>query len=135
LELTKTEKNILKAVGECGSTSLTAHGIAEKAGCSPAFVCEKLKDPDFKTLFREVMEASLSAEVPEILKTFTEAAKQGSFKHGKLILELTGVYSEKQRVEMSGKVDLGDSPFKNEEERNEFIQTTLSKVRSGLEEK
>lgn len=131
MDLTKTEKNILKAVGECGQTTLTAHAIADKAGCSPAFVCEKLKDPEFKVMFREMIEASLSAETPQILQTFSDQAKQGSFKHGKLILELTGVYSEKQRVEMSGRVDVGVDIFKDEEEKNSFIRSTLEKFKEN----
>ncbi len=118
-------------MGEAGQSTLTAKMIAEKAGVSPAKVCERLQDPDFKVMFREILEASLSQETPHILRAIAQEAKEGSLPHAKLILELTGVYSEKQRVEMSGKVDLGESPFKTPEERQEFLKQTLKRTQKS----
>lgn len=135
MELTKTEKNILKAVGECGQSTLTVQAIAEKAGCSPAFVCEKLKNQEFKGMFKEMLESSLSAETPQILQTMATNAKKGAFKEAKLLLELTGIYNEKQRMELSGRVDVGVDIFKDEEEKNSFIRSTLKRfAESGDEE-
>ncbi len=129
-KISQLEKKILKAVGECGQEMVTLHEIAQKAGCSPVKVCEKLKNPEFKTMFREVLEAGIAAEAPEILRSFTELAKNGSYQHGKLLLELSGIYSEKQKIEMSGTVDIGDSPFKNDDEKQAFIENTLKQVKN-----
>jgi len=76
-------------------------------------------------LFITSITNSLVMETPAILHTFTEAAKEGSFKHGKMILEITGVYQEKQRVELGGKIEVGDSPFKDDDERISFLKATV----------
>lgn len=115
----------MAAAAECGQHRLTAEGLAALAGCSPALVCKKLKNPEFRQLFITSITNSLVMETPAILHTFTEAAKEGSFKHGKMILEITGVYQEKQRVELGGKIEVGDSPFKDDDERISFLKATV----------
>jgi len=128
VEINEKDKKILRAINEVGQEQLTASMIAEKADCSVAEVCERLKDPDFKGMYREMLESTLTAETPQILHTMAEKAKQGSFKEAKLILELTGIYSEKQRVEMSGGVDINIDAFKDNEERQAFLEATLGKL-------
>ena len=130
-KISTTDKKILRAVGESGQTTLTAKMLAEKAGVTPQTVCERLRDPDFKVMFREMLEASLAQETPHILRAMAQEAKEGSYQHAKLILELTGVYNEKQRVEMSGKVDMGESPFKTAEERQKFLEETLKRSKGS----
>lgn len=128
MEISELDKKILKALHETGQSQLTASIIAEKADCSVADVCERLRDPEFKSMYKEILESSLTAETPQILHAMAAKAKQGSFKEAKLILELTGVYSEKQRVEMSGGVDITIDAFKSEEERKAFVEATLGKI-------
>lgn len=127
IKLSKVEKKILTAALECGQQRLTAEAIAGIAGCSAALVCKKLQRPEFRQLFVEAVQSSLVVETPAILHTFTQAAKEGSFKHGKLVLEMAGVYQEKQKVELGGKVEVGDSPFKTDDERREFLESTVSR--------
>lgn len=122
------EKKILAAALKCGEKRLSVSGLAEESGVKKTVICEKLKNPEFRQLFSEVMQAALTAETPEILHTFVSAAKEGSFKHGKLILELTGVYSEKQKIELGGKVELTETLFKSDEDRESFAKATLDKL-------
>ena len=133
--LSKTDRKILAAAAECGSKKLTVSGIAKIAGCSPAHVCKKLTDPEFKQLFSETLRTSLITEVPEILHAFVLAGKQGVFKHGKLILEMSGVHQDKQRVEIDGHLSSGDSPFKDDEERKAFLKATVEGFLSNHETK
>jgi hypothetical protein len=126
LKLSKVEKKILAAASECGQNRMTAEAIADLAGCSSALVCKKLQRPEFRQLFVECVQTSLVVETPAILHTFTNAAKEGSFKHGKLVLEMAGVYQEKQKVEIGGKVEVGDSPFKTDEEKASFLTATVA---------
>jgi len=128
VELNEIDKKVLKAINETGQSQLTASAIAEKADCSVADVCERLRDPEFKGMYKEMLESTLTAETPQILNAMAAKAKQGSFKEAKLILELTGVYSEKQRVEMSGGIDVNVDVFKDDEEKNAFVEATLSKL-------
>ncbi len=126
IKLSRVEKRILAAALECGQTHLTVEGIAQAAGCSAEVVCKRLQRPEFKQLFTEAVQSALVAETPAILNTFVHAAKEGSFKHGKLILEITGMHQETQKVELAGKVDVGESLFQSDEERREFLQATLA---------
>ena len=52
-------------------------------------------------------------------------AKAGSFKHGKLILELSGLYNEETNLNVNATVAVGESPFKSEEDRSKFLKATL----------
>ena len=88
-------------------------------------VAKKLQVPEFRQLFVEAIKSSLIGETPAILHTFVSAAKEGSFKHGKLILEMTGVHTDKQKVEMSGQVEINDTLFKTDEERISFLKETV----------
>lgn len=124
-KLSKTEKKILASAAETGQKQLTIDTIAAKAGCSPVLVAKKLQVPEFRQLFVEAIKSSLVGETPAILHTFVSAAKEGSFKHGKLILEMTGVHQDKQKVEMSGQVEINDTLFKTDEERISFLKETV----------
>ena len=128
-ELTDVEERILLVAGDYSPGGrLSAEELAEKADTSVQVVYEKLQDPQFRDMFLEVMTNSLSAEVPSILNAFVSKGKEGSFKHGKLLLEIAGVYHEKK--EIKGKVGVSDSeePFKDEEQKTAFMQDTLKRL-------
>ena len=127
-KISADEKRILAAALKCGEKRLSVASLAEESGVKKEVICEKLKVPEFRQLFVEVMQAALTAETPAILHTFTQAAKEGSFKHGQLILELTGVYNSKQKIELGGKVEFSESPFKSDEERRAFLEATMNKI-------
>ena len=128
--LSRKDRKILQFAAQSGGMGLerlTVEQISKGTGCSADFIYKRLADPDFKTLFFETLKTSLAVETPAILKTFVEAAKSGSFKHGKLILELAGLYSEEANLNLKTKVELGESPFKSEEAKVNFIKATLGK--------
>ncbi len=129
--LSAPEKRILKAALKCGEQKLTLAGLAEESGVKASMLCEKLKSPEFRQLFVETMRSALTAETPSILHTFVQAAKEGSFQHGKLILEVTGVHSDKQKLELGGKVEFSESPFKTPEDRRSFVEATAAKLFKG----
>lgn len=123
------ERKLLAAALKCGEQRLTVKALAEEAGVKSAFVHEKLKNPEFRQLFIEAIQTGITAETPAILHTFAQAAKEGSFQHGKLILELTGVHQDKQKVDISAKIEHNESLFKSDEERQAFLSATLSKLK------
>jgi len=128
-ELTGVEERILLAAGDYSPGGrLSAEELAERADISVQQVYEKLQDPQFRNMFLEVLTNSLSAEVPSILNAFVSKGKEGSFKHGKLLLEIAGVYHEKK--EIKGKLGVSDNeePFKDEEQKKAFMQDTLKKL-------
>ncbi len=126
IQISSKDKKLLEAVLSCGRERLTIDAIAVRAGLKPDYVCDRLRDPVFRTMFAEAAQSSLIGETPSILYEFAQQAKAGSFKHGKLILEITGLHQEKQRVELDAKVEV-DTDLFTKEERQTLIKTITSK--------
>lgn len=136
-KLSRADKKLLQAALESGQNSrLTMDEIAEKTGRSVSYVYERLQDPEFKAMFMESMRVSMVAESPAILQKFAELAKEGSFKHGKLVLELSGLYAEESKLTVDAHVASVESPFGSDEEKADFLRATLSKhlEKSGTKE-
>lgn len=127
-EITELEQNILKTAAQLEGKRFTIEEIADKVGCSPLTIHKRLQDEEFRELFLDTLKNSLSAEVPEVLNSFVERAKGGSFKHGKLVLEIAGVYKEKKEIKGDFGLHSGESPFENDEERRHFLKDTLSRA-------
>ncbi len=132
--LTGLETKLLKAVVAPAGRRLSIEELAETVSCKPDTIYQRLTDnPDFRELFKEALTGSLTGEVPEILNAFSDQAKSGSFKHGKLILEITGVYKEDKKHTLDVNVHEAEMPFKSDEERRAFLQATLSEVLQDAE--
>ncbi len=125
MQVSDKDKRILGAALEAGQYRLSVEGVAQKADVPVADLRKRLKDPQFHQLFIETMQSGLLVDTPEILEAFVTEAKAGSFRHGKLILEITGIYSEKKQVNLGGKLEIGESPFGSDEERRAFLLNTL----------
>ncbi|MNW61880.1 hypothetical protein D3C74_399700 [compost metagenome] len=50
--------------------------------------------------------------VASVLNTFVREAQRGSFQHGKVVLEMAGLYAEKSDVKVSAAVQMND-PYKD----------------------
>lgn len=133
----RIEKRILKAVAELQlqEERMTPEGLAERAGCSVTILYRKLqRDDDFRGIFLEAVRNSLATHTPAILSTFVRQAVAGSFQHGRLVLEIAGVYKEEKKV--TGDITLreGESPFKDDTQRTQFARATLDKLVGATEE-
>lgn len=126
--LTSKEKKILEEAMKCGEQKLTITAIAKRVGVKPDYVVKCLKKPEFRQLFVESMQDGIVSEAPAILHSFVNAAKEGSFQHGKLILELAGIHQDNQRIDLNAKVETDHNMFKSHDERREFLKATISEV-------
>lgn len=124
-DLNEAQKHILAAAMEAGQKRMSPEEVAREAGCAVRTLSKHLKDPTFKSMFKEAMTSSITAETPAILHAFAAAAKQGQFKQGKLLLEIAGIYSEKATIDINAEVKQ-DTTFKDDSEREEFIKATLN---------
>lgn len=131
---TPSQKKILATVRSCGQDNLTADVLALKAGIKIEKLYEVLADPEFREIFNGVVRTSVLAETPAILHKFIEEGKQGSFPHGKLVLELAGIHQDKQKLELEGNVEFTETPFKSDDEKRAFVEATLSKITPKEEE-
>jgi len=125
MALTDLEKKVLKIVSSEAGRRLTVEELADRVGCQASTVYKRLQNKEFRDLFMEAMRNSIAASVPEVMNAFIDRAKTGSFKHGKLILEVSGIYEETKNI----KADVGmseESPFKDDNETKDFLKKTLS---------
>jgi hypothetical protein len=62
------------------------------------------KKPEFQALYKAQSRALVDQSIAPVLNTFVREALRGSFQHGKVILEMAGLYSEKSTVEVTGEL-------------------------------
>jgi len=127
MDLRPVEERILKAAAKQLSR---VEELADAAGCSEQTIYKAMQKPQFRQLFNEALKGQMVVEVPRILKAFADEAVTGSFKHGKLILELAGTYAPPTRrvsADIQGSVEHtgDDSPFGSDEERREYMKEVL----------
>lgn len=128
VDLSRADKKLLQVAVESGAgMRLTVEDLAEMSGRSVKFVYERLMDPQFRSMFYEALRSSMTAEVPAILNKFAALGREGSFKHGKLILEISGMYNEESTVNVNASVTSSNGVFKSEQEKDDFFKATLVK--------
>ncbi len=123
MELTELEAKVLKTLSRLGNNRVSVEELAKRVGCKTETIYSKLQEAGFRRLFLEVMNNTVVADVPEVLNSVRDAAKQGQHQQAKMILELAGVYENKTKVEAN--VHIAEDPFKDDEERREFLRKTL----------
>jgi len=62
--------------------------------------------PEFIDLVEDESRRLVLAAVLPIVHTFVKEAKKGSYQHGKVLLEMAGLYCEKKELELSGTIKL-----------------------------
>lgn len=123
MEVTELEGKVLKALAKAGNNRVSIEELAKQVNCKPETIYQRLQQEGFRRLFLEVMNNTIVADVPEVLNSVRDAAKQGQPQQAKMILELAGVYEQKSKVEINAYV--GEDPFKNDDERKEFLKRTI----------
>lgn len=119
-----TGEKIIRALAAAGQRRISVEELSKLSGVGVDIIYRKLEDPDFKGLFLETLKNAIVSETPEIIYAFIEKAKKGQFKQGKLLLEISGLYTEKKEV--SAEVKTTEVPFKTDEERKKFIEATFA---------
>lgn len=125
---TNVETKILKALATAGGGRMTMTELAAKVGASPDTIYNRLQNQGFRDIFIETLRNSLAGEVPQVLRAFIDAAVAGSFQHGKMVLELAGMHKEESTINLNAQIRDGEQPFKDAEQRQEFLSSTLAKL-------
>ena len=129
MSLTELETKILRSVVSSSGRRLSIDELAAVTGCSTETIYNRLmKKAEFQELFKEALTNSLIPEMPEVLNSFIDEGKKGSFKHGKLLLEITSIYKENKKITADVNVHESEEPFKSAEERKAFLKETLSGI-------
>jgi len=73
----------------------------EIAGIDRSMYYYYMKKPDFLSLIRSSSMNLVSSGVTDIIHAFMDKAKGGSFKHGKVLLEMAGMHSDSISIDNS----------------------------------
>lgn len=80
--------------------------ICRIANCTRSTYYDAMAKPDFKAMYEQKTKDLIKQSIGPVVNTFVREALRGSFQHGKVILEMAGLYSEKSTVELTGEVDM-----------------------------
>jgi hypothetical protein len=105
-EPTEKEKNLLEVMLNPENRMKSITDICKLAKCSRPIYYEAFSKPGFVALYRQMSMNLVKQSVGPVLNTFIREAQRGSFQHGKVILEMAGVYSESSKVELGGKLNV-----------------------------
>jgi hypothetical protein len=103
---TIAEQKLLEILLSPEHRTKTVTDICKLAGCSRPTYYEAMAKPEFKALYEAKTKDLVKQAIGPVVNTFIREALRGSFQHGKVILEMAGLYSDKQQIDISGSVDV-----------------------------
>lgn len=123
--LSTPEKKMLSLAINSSGQRVTLEDLANASGKSVDFVIKKLQEDSFREIFLDAMKGSISVAMPEVVSAFISKACEGSFPHGKLLMEIVGLYSEESSVNVNATIKAQAVPSMTEEEKDQFLRATL----------
>ena len=110
--LTESEQKLLDILINPGYRMKSIKEICLIAQISRATYYRAFEKPEFQAIYKAQSRALVDQSIAPVLNTFVREALRGSFQHGKVILEMAGLYSEKTTVEHTGEISLTASERK-----------------------
>jgi hypothetical protein len=104
-EPTEKEKNLLEVLLNPENRMKSITDICKLAKCTRPVYYEAFAKPEFVTVYNKRSIDLVKQSVSSVLNTFIREAQRGSFQHGRVILEMAGVYTEKSDVKVTGTIE------------------------------
>lgn len=93
--LTDKEKKLLEVLLNPQNRMKSITDICKIAKCSRPVYYDAFSKSEFVEIYNRRSADLIKQSVAPIINTFIREALRGSFQHGKIILEMAGLYSEK----------------------------------------
>jgi hypothetical protein len=103
---TESEQKLLEVLTNPDYRMKSIKELCLIAQISRATYYRAFEKPEFQALYKAQSRALVDQSIAPVLNTFVREALRGSFQHGKVILEMAGLYSEKSTLELTGEVTL-----------------------------
>lgn len=100
--LTPAEKRLIEALLDPGNRFKSISEICDTAKCGRRTYYRAFDRPRFREEYKRQAAALSERHLGQVMNAFVREATRGSFQHGKVLLEMAGVYSEKTKHEHSG---------------------------------
>ena len=104
-EPTEKEKNLLEVLLNPENRMKSITDICKLAKCTRPVYYDAFAKPGFVEIHNKYSVDLVKQSVSSVLNTFIREAQRGSFQHGKVILEMAGLYAEKQDVKVTGQIE------------------------------
>ena len=98
---TKAEEALLDIMLNPENRMKTVADICTMAKVDKATYYRAFKKPDFKALYKVLSIDLATRYAGPMVATFAREGLRGSYQHGRVILEMAGIYSEKQDVQLN----------------------------------
>ena len=98
---TLAERKLLEVLLNPEFRTATVTDICQRAGISRQTYYKTTKKPEFMELYESQSRDLVRAAVGPVINAFVKAAKDGSYPHGKVILEMAGLYAESKNVNLN----------------------------------
>ena len=106
--LTKSEQALLEALLNPENRMKSVADICKVAKVDRSTYYRAFQKPEFVDAYNKQSLDLVKHNVASVLNTFVREAQRGSFQHGKVILEMAGLYAEKSDVKVSGTVGISN---------------------------
>ena len=98
---TEKEKLLLEILLSPDNRMKSVTDMCKIANCTRTTYYEAFSKPGFKTIYETKSKELVKHAIGPVINAFIKEAVRGSFPHGKVILEMAGIYSEKQDVQLN----------------------------------
>lgn len=119
-EPTRVERAILEVLLNPKFRLKPVTTICKEVGCSRTTYYTAMDKPEFKAYYKEMCLKFVEASIGPVVNSFVLEAKKGSYNHGKVILDMAGLYSDKKKVEISGETTQNINIMSEEEKEKRF---------------
>lgn len=102
--LTKKEKMLLEALLDPANRMKNVSEICRLVPCDRSVYYRAFDNPAFVEEYTKMSKELAHRHLSQVMNAFVKEAVRGSFQHGKVLLEMAGVYTEKVKQEHSGQI-------------------------------
>ena len=92
---TEKEKTLLEVLINPDYRMKSITDICKAAKCTRNIYYTAFAKPEFVEIYKELSESIVKQSIAPVINAFVREAKRGSFNHGKVLLEMAGLYNKK----------------------------------------
>lgn len=107
--LTKSEQVLLEALLNPENRMKSVADICKVAKVDRSTYYRAFQKPEFVEVYNKQSLDLVKQSTASVINTFVREAQRGSFQHGKVILEMAGLYAEKSDLKVSGQIETTQS--------------------------
>ena len=108
VNLTDAENKLMEVLLNPDNREKTITDICKVANISRYTYYASFKKPEFKRAYEQNCKELLEESLAPVINAFIKEAKKGSYYHGKTILEMAGMHTDKLSVSADVKVKIVD---------------------------